>query len=67
MARQKFLNKNFPSMNMSDDEKEKINKKIKEISGAAVSEKELQFLKDSVPNSVKTVAEFKKLLEEQMK
>ena len=27
MARQKFLNKNFPSMNMSDEEKEKMLKK----------------------------------------
>ncbi len=67
MARQKFLNKNFPSMNMSDEEKEKMNKRIKEISGAAVSEKELSFLKQSLPNSVNTVAEMKKLLEEQMK
>ena len=66
MARQKFLNKNFPSMNMLDEEKEKM-KKIKQISGGAVSEKELQIFKDSVPNSVKTIAEFKKLLEEQMK
>ena len=66
MARQKFLNKNFPPMNMSDEEKEKMNKKIKEISGAAVSEKELSFLKKSLPNSVNTVTELKKLLEEQM-
>jgi hypothetical protein len=67
MARQKFLNKNFPSMNMSDEEKEKMNKKIKAISGAAVSEKELAFLKESLPSSVNTVAEMKKLLEEEMK
>ncbi len=36
MARQKFLNKNFPSMNMSDEEKEKMNKRIKEISAEGV-------------------------------
>ena len=32
-----------------------------------LSEKELSFLKQSLPNSVNTVAEMKKLLEEQMK
>ena len=63
----KFLKQNFKSMNMSDEEKEKMNKKIKQITGAAVSEKELQFLKESLPNSMNTVVEFKKLLEEEDK
>jgi hypothetical protein len=44
-----------------------MNKKIKAISGAAVSEKELAFLKESLPSSVNTVVEMKKLLEEEMK
>ena len=68
MARQKFLNKNFPSMNMSEEEKlKKLNSMRKAITGVAAGEKELSFLKQSLPSSVNTVAEMKKLLEEEMK
>tara|TARA_A100000171_G_scaffold25793_1_gene24028 strand:+ start:363 stop:590 length:228 start_codon:yes stop_codon:yes gene_type:complete len=59
-----FLKKNFSSMNMSDEEKEKMNKKIKQLSGAAVSEAELKFLKKALPGSMTSVIGLKKLLEE---
>ena len=40
MARQKFLNKNFPSMNMSEEEKlKKLNSMRKAITGVAVEKK----------------------------
>ena len=48
MARQKFLNKNFPSMNMSEEEKEKksklLNAQFKDKTGAALSDAEYQLL-----------------------
>jgi|TARA_E500000178_G_scaffold302120_1_gene311415 hypothetical protein len=50
-----FLKKNFKSMNMSDEEKEKFNKFRKSITGVAAGEKELEMLKNTF---------LKKLLEE---
>ena len=50
-----FLKKNFKSMNMSDEEKEKFNKFRKSITGVAVGEKELEMLQNTF---------LKKLLEE---
>ena len=53
----KFLKKNFPSMN--EEDKDKLNN----IKGS-VSNKELEFIKESVPNVVSSIASFQKLLEE---
>ena len=50
-----FLKDNFKSMKMTDDEREKYNKFIKNMTGTAVSENELEMLKNTF---------LKKLLEE---
>ena len=73
MARQKFLNKNFPSMNEDDKEKwnktqnEYFNEYRKKITGVAAGEKELELLNKSLPKTVSSLNAMKKLLEEEMK
>ena len=60
----KFLKNNFKSMNMTDEEKEKMNQKIKEISGT-VSEKEMELLSKLIPKEVSSTMKLQKLLEEE--
>jgi len=50
-----FLKDNFKSMKMTDEEREKFNNFTKSVTGAAVSENELEMLKNTF---------LKKLLEE---
>ena len=67
MARQKFLNKNFPSMNMSEEEKLKKHNAIrKQITGVAAGEKEIKFI-DNLISQDKTIAQIKELVEEKFK
>ena len=59
MARQKFLNKNFPSMNEDDKEKwnkaqnEYFNEYRKKITGIAAGEKEMKFLQKMLEEELK--------------
>ena len=59
-----FLKKNFKSMNMSDEEKEKL-KKFK----GSVSEGEMDFIKSVTPggSALGAISNLKKLLEEENK
>ena len=67
MARQKFLNKNFPSMNMSEEEKlKKLNSMRKAITGVAAGEKEMKFINNLISQD-KTIAQIKELVEEKFK
>ena len=67
MARQKFLNKNFPSMNMSEEEKlKKLNSIRKEITGVAAGDKEIKFINNLISQD-KTIAQIKELVEEKFK
>lgn len=67
MARQKFLNKNFPSMNMSEEEKlKKLNSMRKAITGVAAGEKEIKFINNLISQD-KTIAQIKELVEEKFK
>jgi len=62
-----FLKKNFSSMNMSEEEKEKyFNDMRKKITGAAAGEKEIAFINALIPSG-KSINEIKKLVEEEFK
>jgi|TARA_B100000073_G_C23373266_1_gene427849 hypothetical protein len=73
MARQKFLNKNFPSMNMTEEEKKKAMadaaakqaaNTMRKSMPAAAGELEIAFIDQAINSDV---AKIKKLLEEENK
>ena len=63
----KFLKSNFKSMNKTEEEKENFAEQIKKMSGAAVSEGELELLKKSIPSNIADIESFKKLVLEEDK
>ena len=66
IPKSKFLKENFNSMNMTEEEKLKaFNEYRKSITGVAAGEKEMEFLKNSIPKGLSDIAAFKKLLEEE--
>ena len=54
-------------MNKTEEEKENFAEQIKKISGAAVSERELELLEKSIPSNIADIESFKKLVLEEDK
>jgi len=71
-TKSKFLNSNFKSLNISEEEKKKLAEQIKKMQGnitgtigGSISDKEMKMLEGSIPKGLSDIAAFKKLLEEE--